>query len=109
MGKCILCASVRLDLMVKISDKAYKAYDFNGNEDIIPASMVFGQDYEVQKSEAWWIAEWILEKKSIIWSGKKTAWFNKETGKMVPQISIEKHVPEKRAALDSNEIDELKK
>ena len=109
MGKCILCASVRLDLMFKISDKAYKACDFNGNEDIIPASMVFGHDYEVQKCEAWWIAVWILEKKHITWSAKKTAWFNKETGKKVPEILIEKHVPEKHEALESNEIDELRR
>ena len=66
-----LCYSVRLESLVKISDKAYKATSFDGTTDIIPASQVFGQDYEVMKCEAYWISAWILGKKNIQYSPKK--------------------------------------
>lgn len=71
-----LCYSVRLESLVRISDKAFKATAFDGSSDIIPASQVFGRDYEVMKSDAWWISAWILGKKSIQYSGKKQAWFD---------------------------------
>lgn len=69
------CYSVRLESLVSISDRAYKATAFDGSEDIIPKSQVFGQDWEVTKSEAYWISAWILEKKSIQYSSKKVKWF----------------------------------
>lgn len=77
-----LCYSVRLESLVRISDKAFKATAFDGSSDIIPASQVFGRDYEVMKSDAYWISAWILEKKSIQYSGKKQAWFD-ENGHMM--------------------------
>jgi hypothetical protein len=67
------CYSVRVDACVRISEKAYKVRSFDGSEDIIPSSQVFGPDYDVQKCEAYWIAAWILPKKSIQWSDKKEA------------------------------------
>lgn len=73
------CYSVRLSSLVSISDKAYKATAFDGSEAILPKSMVFGQDYEVQKSEAYWIAAFILEKEEckLQYSDKKVKWFNR--------------------------------
>ena len=103
-----LCYSVRLESMVRISDKAYRATAFDGSSDIIPASQVFGQDWDVQKSDAYWISAWILEKKSIQYSAKKQAWFD-ESGKMLPTYTIERHTPEKVEAKQSNEIDDLKR
>lgn len=102
-----LCYSVRLENLYKISDKCYKAICFDGSEDLIPAKFVFGQDYEVQKSEAWWIAAWILKQKNIQYSSKKSAWFN-ENGKKLPKVSVEKHDPDKVAPVSDNEINELK-
>ena len=72
------CYSVRLKSLDLISDKAYKAVAFDGSSDIIPASQVFCPDLEVGKSDAWWISAWILEKKSIQYSTKKSAWFDKD-------------------------------
>lgn len=103
-----LCYSVRLESLVRISDKAFNATAFDGSQDIIPASQVFGRDYEVTKSEAHWISSWILEKKSIQYSGKKQAWFD-ENGHMMPTYTIERHTPEKREAKESNVINELKR
>ena len=103
-----LCYSVRLESLVRISDKAFKATAFDGSIDIIPASQVFGVDYEVQKSDAWWISAWILEKKSIQYSGKKQAWFD-ENGHIMPTYTIERHTPEKREAKESNIIQEIKR
>ncbi len=76
----VLCYSVRLQSLVSISDKAYVATSFDGSKDVLPKSQVFGQDYDVQKSDAYWIAAWILEKKNIQYSGKKRAWLDKDTG-----------------------------
>jgi hypothetical protein len=88
--------SVRLESLINISDKCYKAYDFNGNSDLIPKSQVLGQDYEVTKCEAYWISAWILERKTnITWSGKKLRYFDNTTGREIPDVIIEKHVPEK--------------
>jgi hypothetical protein len=103
-----LCISVRLESLVRISDKAFKATAFDGSSDIIPASQVFGRDYEVTKSEAYWISSWILEKKSIQYSGKKQAWFD-ENGHQLPTYTIERHQPEKREAKENNEIKSLKR
>lgn len=103
-----LCYSVRLESIVRISDKAFKATAFDGSSDIIPASQVFGMDYEVQKSEAYWISAWILEKKSIQYSSKKQAWFD-ENGNRLPDYTIERHHPEKVEAKENNEINQLKK
>ena len=106
--KNILCYSVRLESLVRISPKAFKATAFDGNSDIIPASQVFGHDFEVQKSDAWWISAWILEKKSIQYSGKKQAWFD-DAGNRLSDYHIERHEPAKVDAVSSNEIKELKK
>ncbi len=85
--------SVRLKSIVSISDKALKIEDFNGNIDIIPKSQFFGQDYEVLKSNAYWISEWILEQKKITYSNKKIGY--EKNGKINPYIHIEKHIPSK--------------
>lgn len=103
-----LCYSVRLESLTRISDKAYKAVAFDGSSDVIPASQVFGPDWDVQKSDAYWISAWILSKKSIQYSAKKQAWFD-ESGKMLPTYTIERHQPEKVEAKASNEIADLKR
>ncbi len=104
----ILCYSVRLESLVKISRRAFRATAFDGSSDIIPVSQVFGMDYDVQKSDAYWISAWILEKKSIQYSGKKQAWFD-ENGHQLPTYTIERHQPEKRVAKENNEIKSLKR
>jgi hypothetical protein len=88
------CYSVRLESMRRISDKCYSARGFDGSEALIPASQVYGQDYDVSKSEAWWITAWILEKKDIQYSTKKEAFFYTDTGKRAPDVEIVVHVPE---------------
>lgn len=103
-----LCFSVRLESLVRISDKALRATAFDGTTDIIPASQVFGQDNEVAKSEAWWISAWILERKNIQYSSKKQAWFD-ETGHQLPTVTIERHTPEKREEKENNIINDLKR
>ena len=91
----VKCYSVRLSSLTQISDKCFKATGFDGSEDLIPASQVFGQDYEVQKSDAYYISAWILEKKNLQYSDKKERWFDSDTGAMLPTYIIEKHIPNK--------------
>lgn len=103
-----LCYSVRLESLTRISDKAYNAVAFDGSSDVIPASQVFGTDFEVQKCDAYWISAWILSKKNLQYSSKKQAWFD-ENGNRLPTYTIERHVPDKIEAKESNEIDDLKR
>ena len=95
--------------MTPISSACYKAKAYDGSEALIPASQVFGEDYEVSKSEAWWISAWILEKKSIQYSTKKEAWFDSDSGKMLPTIKVTHHTPERKEPVSSNHIDRLKR
>ena len=104
----VKCISVRFESFIPISDKAFKAKSFNGSEDIIPASQVYMKDYDVVKSEAYWISEWILEKKTIQYGRRKIAWFDSETKKMLPTYIVEKHKPDVIQPKDKNEIAELK-
>lgn len=105
----VLCYSVRLESLVSISDKAYLAKSFNGSEDIIPKSQVFGQDFGVTKSEAYWIAAWILEKKNIQYSCKKKAWVDSETLQIKPHITFERHIPKREEAKKPKINNELKR
>ena len=90
-----LCYSVKLESMTPISPKCYKAVAYDGSEALIPASQYFGEDYDKLKSNAHWISDWILSKKDLQYSSKKEAWFDRDTGKMLPKYTFEKHVPTK--------------
>lgn len=105
--------SVRLQSLTSISPKCYKAKAFDGSEALVPKSVVFGQDYEVQKSDAYWIAAWFLEKDDVQLqcSSKKEGWFNpeKEIVEAPYSLIIEKHTPTPIAPVENNFIEELKK
>lgn len=102
------CYSVRLSSLISISEKAYKATAFDGSTAIIPKSQVFGPDYEVVKSEAYWISAWILEKKNLMYSAKKERFFNHETGS-IESITVHHYVPENIKPKENNFINLLKK
>lgn len=105
----VKCYSVRLQALLSISEKAYKAIGFDGSEAIIPKSQVFGQDYDVQKSEAYWISAWILGQKSLQYSSKKESFFDKDRADYVKEdgTTIERHVPEEKEAVDVEPVAEL--
>lgn len=86
----IKCHSVRLASLTAISPKAYLARCFDGSEAVLPASQIFGED----GGGAWWVSAWILEKKTIQFSRKRTALFDTRTGKMLPFVTVTRHVPE---------------
>lgn len=98
--KCIL---VKLESYRRISDKAYACSDWNGNEAVIPASQVYGRE-----DDGLWIAEWILEKKTLNYSAKRVAWFD-ESGRQLPTYTVTHHTPEGVKPRTGNEINELKK
>lgn len=105
------CYSVRLQSLTQISPKCHKATDWTGNTYLIPDSQYFGRDYSVSKSDAFWIASWIIDKEdcNLMVSTKKEAWYNPAKGAIEPVIIIEKHTPEKINPVQSNYIPELKK
>lgn len=104
----VKCLSVRLESLEQISPKAFKATAYDGSSAIIPASQIYGQDYGVTKSEAYWISEWILQKKELQYSRKKEAWFDADTRKQLPTYIIEKHIPNYKTPVECNEIATLK-
>lgn len=102
--------SVRLKSLVSISEKCLRATSFDGQSCLVPKSVVFGQDYSVQKSDAFWIAEWfILKPDTSIQAGKKTGWYNPETGRVSEPIKfiVEKHKPELIPAVEAKIVSEL--
>lgn len=105
----VKCISVRLLSLESISDKAYKATDFNGNSDVLPKSQVFGQDFEVQNSDAYWVAEWILQTKKLTY-GSKFSYFDKfqADGYSGGQIEAKVHVPESKEPVTAEIPSELK-
>lgn len=106
----VKCYSVRLESLISISEKAYKATAFDGTTAIIPKSQVFGQDYDVQKSNAYWISSWILGQKELQYSSKKESWFEKELSHASNEgVEIERHVPEEKEAVEVEPIAELVK
>lgn len=90
-----LCYSVRLKSLEPISDKCYKAVAFDGSEALIPKSQIYGPDYEVEKSEAWWINAWILKVKELQYSKHKAGYYNPTTKQVEKESSkeITIHVP----------------
>lgn len=110
MGTKVKCFSVRLKSLVSISEKAYKATSFDGTTAIIPKSQVFGQDYDVQKSDAYWISSWILGQKELQYSTKKESWFEKELSHVSGEgVEIERHIPEEKEPVEVEPIAELVK
>ena len=99
----VKCYSVRLASLDPVSRLAYKAVAYDGSSDIIPASQVYGQDHEVVKSDAW-----ILEKKNLQYSRKKSATFDKETRRRIPEIIVEKHHPGHVQPVEDNIIPDLR-
>lgn len=93
------CYSVRIKNLTQISNKCWKAEDWQGNEFLIPDSQYFGRDYSVSKSDAYWIACWIIDKEdcNLMVSTKKIGWYDPKKGKVFPHIEIEviKTIPKK--------------
>ena len=98
--------SVRLQHLTQISKKCWKATDWQGATYLIPDSQYFGQDYDVSKSEAHWIASWIIDKEDckLMVSTKKIGWYNPKNGRVEPNVTIEviKTTP-KKVEFDPNQ------
>ena len=107
----VKCYSVRLESLVSVSEKCYKATAFDGSTALIPKSQVFGQDNDVQKSDAYWISAWILGQKEIQYSTKKVSFFDKEQAEFIPEtgVEIERHIPEEKECVEVEPIAELVK
>lgn len=103
-----LCYSVRLESLVRISRRTFRATAIDGSSDIIPVSTVFGMDYTVRTRDAYWISAWILEQKNIHYSKRKPALFDNDR-RQLPTYTIERNTPEKKEAKKCNEIETLKR
>lgn len=113
MGSKIKCYSVRLKNLTQITSKCWKAEDWEKNTYLIPDSQYFGRDYEVKKSDAYWISCFIIDKKDCFLqvSVKKIGWYNLKTKIIEPPFDIEitHYTPEKINPVENNTIKDLKK
>lgn len=94
------CYSVKLRSMVSISEKCYAATAFDGSEELIPKSQVYGRDYDnsTEEVDAYWITAWILEQKKLQYSKKRHAFFDSKTKARLadgPIVSYSTYVPAK--------------
>lgn len=92
----IKCYSVKLQSLKDISHKCFLATGFDGSEAFIPKSQYFGES-----GSGHWISAWILEKKDLQYSTKKHAMFDRNTGRMLPEITYKRHTPDKVEPVDS--------
>lgn len=79
----VKCYSVKLSSIKKISSAACIATTEDGSEDIFPISQIFGLDEDFKALQNYWIAAWILQQKTLTYSGRKRAWFDKQTRKKI--------------------------
>lgn len=105
--------SVRVRSYYEISPKATLITCFDGSEDIIPNSQIAGNDYDVSKSDALWISEWILKQKKLQYTDKKSRNFYKSNGSWImcnfETVEAVKHVPDIIENIDVSPINELKR
>lgn len=96
--------SVRVKSVKEISPKAVLLTAFDGSEDIFPKSVIYGYDNEVEKSDALWIAAWILPKKNLQYSPKKMRFFGGGES-----VEVTRHRAERKKPVTSNEIANLER
>lgn len=82
--------SVRLKSLRSISPKAWLAEDYNGDKDVLPKRCVWP---DLKAENAYWVAEWILEKKTLTFSRKHDGWLDTESLRVSPVVIVEHHIP----------------
>lgn len=102
-NKMIKCFCIKAKSIVDISAKCLKVSDYNGNEELIPKSQVYG--FSDGNSQCIWIAAWLVEKRTLTYSAKKEGWFD-ANGNNYSAIT-EKIVPEEVSPSKVEEIAEL--
>ena len=88
------CYLVKLQEFRQISPKCYKAVDFSGHEDLIPASQVCGITQGKAGADVY-ISAWILEQKSLVYSEKNPVEVKPGEVPNEDVITITKHHPPK--------------
>lgn len=89
------CYNVKLRSLKDISPKCFLATAYDGSEAFIPKSQYFGES-----GSGHWISAWILERKDLQYSTKKSATFN-PYGQMVPEVTYKRHTPEQVEPVDA--------
>lgn len=88
------CYLVKLQEFTQITPKCYKAVDFSGNEDLIPASQVCGIMQGKAGADVY-ISAWILGQKNLTYSDKKPVFI--EPGEILDEdvVTITRHSPKR--------------
>jgi hypothetical protein len=98
----VKCYSVRVE-SYSFHGNSVRLTAFDGSSTTVPYSMFFGTDYEVQKSDAVWVAAFILEKSAgFQYSTKKVKWFEyeKQSKKESAEISEPQEEKEPKIVTD---------
>lgn len=99
MAKKTKCYLVRLSEFRRISPKCFKAVDFSGHEELIPASQFFGYGDNEKAGESVYLSAWILERKTLQYS-EKTPVYLTDDGQNECNVDADavvyvKHIPKK--------------
>lgn len=86
------CYLVKLREFEQITPKCYKAVDFSGNEDLIPASQVCGIMQGKAGADVY-LSAWILERKNLVYSDKNPVFIEPGEGPDEDVVIITRHVP----------------
>ena len=103
-SKMTKCFCIKAKSIVDISAKCLKVSDYNGNEELIPKSQVYGFS-DGGNTQSIWIAAWLVEKRSLNYSTKKEGWFD-ASGNNYCSVT-EKIIPEEVMPSEVEEITEL--
>ena len=87
------CYLVKLKEFEQITPKCYKAVDFSGNEDLIPASQVCGIMQGKAGADVY-LSAWILERKNLVYSDKNPV--DVEPGQIPDEdvVIVVRHIPQ---------------
>lgn len=84
------CYKIKLKKLESISAKCYLAEDYSGNKAFIPKSQILGYADE----NAYYIPEYILNGKSLMYSTKEAVYVDKYTHRISPVVEYEHHIPQ---------------
>ena len=88
------CYLVKLQEFKPITDKCYKAVDFSGHEDLIPASQVCGIMQGKAGADVY-LSAWILERKSLVYSEKNPVYIEPGDIEDEDVVIVVRHHPKK--------------
>ena len=108
------CYSVQVKSLRSISRKAIVIEAPDGTSDIFPKSEIYGIDRDDLECDAYFIAEWILNRKKLTWTrNKKKDITNNNGGNLYASPTVFElettHIPDYVPPVANNDIESLRR